>query len=125
MENNKDRAYLRERKRLEKLIAEFDQKGITKYQKLNKEQLIAKLEKLDEEYTLVKAASLREPAPDQIKEYLANHPAVERTLIENLVKRAARDSKDYLALVKIIGEYGNAVNEKPADNVNIVLKIDE
>jgi hypothetical protein len=51
---------------------------------------------------------------------------MERTLIENLVKRAARDSKDYLALVKIIGEYGNAVNEKPAsDSVNIVLKIDE
>jgi hypothetical protein len=37
MENNKDRAYIRERKSLEKLIAEFDQKGITKYQKMNKE----------------------------------------------------------------------------------------
>lgn len=126
MENNKDRAYIRERKRLEKLIAEFDQKGITKYQKMNKEQLIAKLNKLDEDYSLAKAVSLREPTPDQIKNYLANHPAMERTLIENLVKRAARDSKDYLALVKIIGEYGNAANEKPAsDSVNIVLKIDE
>ena len=69
-------------------------------------------------------AAKRREAKEQLKMFLELHPEVEKKIIKNLTSRAQRNTKDYVEILKIIGEYNTEVKPVVDTSINITLKID-